>query len=184
MAMGNTIDAVKLFFRVGRPSLRIASLSLAGLLFLTALVFLVPDRNANLHATATQTANVPAPRPAPTINQKEVIGPEVSPVNNPDATELIETDASANVSSTANVNPCTALINRAQQAYNQEIKKEKALLDSKLSFPVGITTSSGFVNDYNEHIADIFEKYSTEAKSSSCELPIKQPVSLPLTYHP
>jgi hypothetical protein len=77
---------------------------------------------------------------------------------------------------------CTYDLSEAQKSYNHEVEKEKASLDSTLSFKVGLNISSQYIIDYNKKVTGIFNEYQGTAQSNHCVWPIKEPPLLPSTY--
>jgi hypothetical protein len=77
---------------------------------------------------------------------------------------------------------CNLDLKSVVNEYNREVGKKKNQLNSILSFKVGLNISSQYVDDYNNKVTGIFNKYLVKARAADCDWPVKEPPLLPSNY--
>ena len=102
---------------------------------------------------------------SPTVSaggQPSGVSPDTNPVP---ATQTTPPSRTATV--------CTKDMADMSQAYQSDIKKEKASLDKLLSSLVtGVTISSRYVADHNTKVLALFNRYNDDAIKHGCVFPL------------
>lgn len=96
----------------------------------------------------------------------------------------VQPDLPMTNSNNTGVSDCGTVTAKMQQAYNDEVRKQKDSLDSTLSILPGVNISSQYISTYNDTVAKIYTKYSDWATDDHCTFPVSPPAPLPLDYSP
>jgi hypothetical protein len=162
-----------------------------GALVIAGGVILLVFALVGLHSSAFPFSK-PATRssvvePGPDQSSAKTIQPENSTATPLPASESTSSPSEASTTNTAGTadpgSECSLDFPDRQNAYNRDLKKEKANLDNILGgVQVGTMINGKFVQDYNDKITKLYDQYKGDLANAHCTVEVKNPELLPATY--